>query len=132
MGRTNASPDSLRDDILAGRADLARLQFRSAVMPIVLTIWFRRRVACACAHRLLPARIDLPAWLFTILRNLFRSDYRKRRREVEDADGSYAKTLKSQPAQSSHLEFEEFRSARQAAAGSARSAYPRRRFRLLL
>ena len=35
---------------------------------------------------------NLPAWLFTILRNLFRSDYRKRRREVEDAEGNYAKT----------------------------------------
>src|ERR1700749_471364 len=54
---------------------------------------------------------NLPAWLFTILRNLFRSDYRKRRREVEDADGSYAKTLKTQPAQNAHLEFEEFRTA---------------------
>src|SRR5258708_28047163 len=54
---------------------------------------------------------NMPAWLFTILRNLFRSDYRKRRREVEDADGSYAKTLKSQPGQSHHLEFEEFRVA---------------------
>jgi len=54
---------------------------------------------------------NMPAWLFTILRNLFRSDYRKRRREVEDADGSYAKTLKSQPSQSQHLEFEEFRVA---------------------
>ncbi len=54
---------------------------------------------------------NLPAWLFTILRNLFRSDYRKRRREVEDADGSYAKTLKTQPAQQAHLEFEEFRAA---------------------
>jgi len=54
---------------------------------------------------------NLAAWLFTILRNLFRSDYRKRRREVEDADGSYAKTLKTQPAQSAHLEFEEFRAA---------------------
>jgi RNA polymerase sigma-70 factor (ECF subfamily) len=54
---------------------------------------------------------NLSAWLFTILRNLFRSDYRKRRREVEDADGSYSKTLKSQPAQGSHLEFEEFRAA---------------------
>jgi len=54
---------------------------------------------------------NLPAWLFTILRNLFRSDYRKRRREVEDADGNYAKTLKTQPAQSAHLEFEEFRAA---------------------
>src|ERR1700722_4163310 len=54
---------------------------------------------------------NLPAWLFTILRTLFCSDYRKRRREVEDADGSYAKTLKTQPAQGAHLEFEEFRAA---------------------
>ena len=54
---------------------------------------------------------NLPAWLFTILRNLFRSDYRKRRREVEDAEGNYAKTLKTQPSQGAHLEFEEFRTA---------------------
>ncbi len=54
---------------------------------------------------------NMSAWLFTILRNLFRSEYRKRRREVEDADGSYAETLKSQPEQSSRVEFEEFRAA---------------------
>ena len=54
---------------------------------------------------------NMSAWLFTILRNLFRSDYRKRRREVEDAEGNYAKTLKTQPSQGAHLEFEEFRAA---------------------
>ena len=54
---------------------------------------------------------NMSAWLFTILRNLFRSEYRKRRREVEDAEGNYAKTLKTQPAQNAHLEFEEFRVA---------------------
>jgi RNA polymerase sigma-70 factor (ECF subfamily) len=54
---------------------------------------------------------NMSAWLFTILRNLFRSEYRKRRREVEDADGSYAETLKSQPEQTSRVEFEEFRTA---------------------
>ena len=54
---------------------------------------------------------NMSAWLFTILRNLFRSEYRKRRREVEDADGSYAETLKTQPEQTSRVEFEEFRVA---------------------
>ena len=54
---------------------------------------------------------NMPAWLFTILRNLFRSEYRKRRREVEDADGSYAETLKTHPEQTSHVEFKEFSAA---------------------
>jgi len=54
---------------------------------------------------------NLNAWLFTILRNLFHSEYRKRRREVEDPDGSYAGRLKVQPEQGSHLDFEDFRAA---------------------
>jgi RNA polymerase sigma-70 factor (ECF subfamily) len=63
--------------------------------------------ALANIHSFQPGT-NMPAWLFTILRNLFRSEYRKRRREVEDADGSYAETLKTQPAQTSHVEFKEF------------------------
>src|SRR5215470_12828818 len=54
---------------------------------------------------------NMSAWLFTILRNHFRSEYRKRRREVEDSDGHYAETLKSQPAQYGQVEFREFRDA---------------------
>ena len=40
---------------------------------------------------------NMSAWLITILRNLFRSEYRKRRREVEDADGRHVDSLKSPP-----------------------------------
>jgi RNA polymerase sigma-70 factor (ECF subfamily) len=54
---------------------------------------------------------NMSAWMFTILRNLFRSEYRKRRREVEDTDGSYAESLKSHPEQNSRMEFQEFRAA---------------------
>jgi RNA polymerase sigma-70 factor (ECF subfamily) len=50
---------------------------------------------------------NMSAWLFIILRNLFRSEFRKRRREVEDADGSYLASLKSSPEQHSRLEFKE-------------------------
>jgi len=54
---------------------------------------------------------NMSAWLFTILRNLFRSEYRKRRREVEDAEGSYAESLTTPPEQNSRLEIDEFREA---------------------
>jgi RNA polymerase sigma-70 factor (ECF subfamily) len=54
---------------------------------------------------------NLNAWLFTILRNLFHSEYRKRRREVEDPDGSYAGRLKAQPEQGCRIDFEDFRGA---------------------
>ena len=54
---------------------------------------------------------NMPAWLFTILRNHFRSEYRKRRREVEDSDGRYAETLKTQPDQYGQVEFREFQQA---------------------
>ena len=39
--------------------------------------------ALANIHSFQPGT-NMSAWLFTILRNLFRSEYRKRRREVED------------------------------------------------
>jgi RNA polymerase sigma-70 factor (ECF subfamily) len=50
---------------------------------------------------------NMQAWLFTILRNLFRSEFRKRRHEVEDADGSYVDGLASAPQQHGSLEFKE-------------------------
>ena len=79
------------------------------------------------------AGTNLNAWLFTILRNLFHSEYRKRRREVEDPDGSYAARLTVQPEQGSRLDFEDFRAAlAQAARRPARGAAAHRRLGLLL
>src|ERR671919_1496543 len=54
---------------------------------------------------------NMSAWLFTILRNHFRSEYRKRRREVEDADGHYAEGLTSPEEQTAHIQFGELRQA---------------------
>jgi RNA polymerase sigma-70 factor (ECF subfamily) len=66
--------------------------------------------AMANIHSFQPGT-NMPAWLLTILRNRYRTEYRKRRREVEDADGGYAKNLISPPEQHSRVEFEEFRVA---------------------
>jgi len=51
------------------------------------------------------------AWLLTILHNLFYSEYRKRRREVEDATGSYSERLQSFPEQEGHAAMSEIYAA---------------------
>lgn len=48
---------------------------------------------------------NLKAWLFTILRNAYFSEFRKRRREVADGDGEYSSKLAVQPAQHGHLDL---------------------------
>lgn len=54
---------------------------------------------------------NLKAWLFTILRNLFFSEHRKRRREVEDADGHLSAQLAVHPEQLGHMDMIDFRAA---------------------
>jgi RNA polymerase sigma-70 factor (ECF subfamily) len=54
---------------------------------------------------------NLKAWLFTILRNTYFSERRKRRREVEDADGAYAARLATHPTQHGHMDMQDFRAA---------------------
>jgi RNA polymerase sigma-70 factor (ECF subfamily) len=56
---------------------------------------------------------NVSAWLFTILRNVFYSEHRKRRREVEDADGQMASRLATHPAQDGHMDLVDFREALQ-------------------
>ena len=54
---------------------------------------------------------NLRAWLFTILRNTYFSECRRRRREVEDRDGSKAADLSVHPEQPGHLDMQDFRKA---------------------
>ncbi len=54
---------------------------------------------------------NLKAWLFTILRNTYFSEFRRRRREVQDVDGVAAASLVSLPEQQGHLDLEDFRTA---------------------
>jgi RNA polymerase sigma-70 factor (ECF subfamily) len=54
---------------------------------------------------------NLTAWLYTILRNVFYTEYRKRRHEVADTDGQYAAKQAHRPLQESHIAFQEFRVA---------------------
>jgi RNA polymerase sigma-70 factor (ECF subfamily) len=54
---------------------------------------------------------NLEAWLFTILRHSFYSEYRKRRWEVEDPEGDYARTLMVQPEQEFRLMLHDLQQA---------------------
>ena len=56
---------------------------------------------------------NIRAWLFTILRNAYFSQLRKRRREVEDADGDYAAGVTTPCAQEGQLDMADLRIALQ-------------------
>lgn len=56
---------------------------------------------------------NLNAWLFTILRNIYYSEFRKRRRETADPDGEFAAKLVAPASQNAHMEFLDFQTALQ-------------------
>lgn len=57
------------------------------------------------------AGTNLRAWLYTILRNTYYSDRRKRRREVADVDGVLTAGLAEKPAHDGRLQLADFRRA---------------------
>lgn len=66
--------------------------------------------ALANIHTFVPGS-NLTGWLYTILRNEFYSDYRKRRREIQDEDGYHAAKLETRPDQEGHMHFLELHDA---------------------
>lgn len=65
---------------------------------------------------------NLKAWLFTIMRNEFYSQMRKRGREVQDSDGVFASQLATHPEQQGHMDLDDFRSALEALPEDQREA----------
>ena len=54
---------------------------------------------------------NMRAWLYTILRNEFYTQLRKRKREVEDADGFYSNKVAVHAEQDGHLDMADLRMA---------------------
>ena len=99
---------TFRDDLLAVLPDLRAFSRSLAVNPCraddlvqetLLKAWQNQ-------HRFLPGS-NLKAWLFTILRNQFYTECRKRKREVEDADGVAAARLTALPDQVDRIELQQ-------------------------
>jgi RNA polymerase sigma-70 factor, ECF subfamily len=51
---------------------------------------------------------NIKSWLFTILRNTYFSDFRRRKREVQDTDGAAAAMLSTHPEQPGHMDLMDF------------------------
>lgn len=54
---------------------------------------------------------NIKAWLFTILRNEFYSQMRKRGREVQDSDGAFTERLSVHPPQYGSMDMQDFKKA---------------------
>ena len=103
-----AAESAFRADLLATlpalRAFACSLAVNAAqaddlVQETLLKAWTNR-------HRFQPGS-NFMAWLCTILRNQFYTECRKRKREVEDADGTAAGQLVAPPAQEHGLELQQ-------------------------
>ncbi len=68
------------------------------------------------------AGTNMMAWLYTILRNEFYTEFRKRRHEVPDTDGIHASRMTTHPTQESHIAFQDFRAALSRLADDQREA----------
>lgn len=77
--------------------------------------------ALANLHTFRPGS-NLPAWLFTILRNHYYSDYRHRRHEVADIDAVHADALAAPPHQADRLEVADLLAALRTLPGEQREA----------
>lgn len=84
---------------LSGTADKAD----DLVQDTMLKAWAK--------HESFKMGTNMKAWLFTILRNEFYSQMRKKGREIQDTEGSFTEGLAVHPAQDSALDMQDFKAA---------------------
>ena len=102
-----SAASKFRDDLLASLPDLRSFAMSlvgnstradDLVQETLLKAWTSQ-------HRFVPGT-NLMAWLFTILRNQFYTECRKRKREVEDAEGAEAAKIITLPSQEHGIELQ--------------------------
>lgn len=103
---------AVRDALVAAIPNLRAFAISLVGNPHVANDLVQETLLKAWTHRdKFMAGTNLKAWLFTILRNTYFSDFRKMRREVQDVDGQAAAQLATPPQQLGHLDLADFRQA---------------------
>lgn len=110
-GRPKIS-DAFRDGLLAAIPSLRAFAFSligrgdradDLVQETMMKAWAH--------HASFQEGTNLRAWLYTILRNEFYSQMRKKGREVEDVDGAFSRNVGVHPDQHGHLDMADMRAA---------------------
>ena len=109
---TERSPQAFRDAIVAVIPKLRAFAISLCGDTTLANDLVQETMLKAWAHHdKFQEGTNLKAWLFTILRNTYVSEFRKTRREVQDVDGHAAATLASPPEQPGHLDMADLRKA---------------------
>ncbi|AWN40469.1 sigma-70 family RNA polymerase sigma factor [Methylobacterium durans] len=105
--RGDAFASQFRNDLLAALPDLRAFAFSLIADPSRAEDLVQETLVRAWAnqHRFVPGS-NFKAWAFTILRNQFYTECRKRKREVEDVDGVMAGQLTAPAAQEHGIELQ--------------------------
>lgn len=112
--RENLARDQFRDHLVAAIPKLRAFALSLASHSDYADDLVQETLMKAWNHQnSFQAGTNIKAWLFTILRNEYFSQLRKRKREVEDADGDYASNVMTPGGQESQLDMADLRIALQ-------------------